>query len=179
MSIAEKYRPRFSYDDYTHWEGRWELIEGMPYAMSPAPGPAHQSVNLNLAVIFKAALKENCETCKAYIPIDWKINETTVVQPDLLVVCREIKKKFLDFAPFLVIEILSPATAYKDRHEKFELYEQAAVKYYLIVDPQFQKTEIYVLKDGKFELTAIPPDKALFILPDGCSFQVNLDEAWE
>ena len=37
MSIAGKYRPHYTYEDYLLWEGRWELIEGMPYAMSPTP----------------------------------------------------------------------------------------------------------------------------------------------
>ena len=50
MSIANKYRPHYTYDDYCQWEGRWELIEGMPYAMSPAPVPAHQRVAITLSV---------------------------------------------------------------------------------------------------------------------------------
>jgi Uma2 family endonuclease len=176
MSIADKYRPRFTYDDYLSWEGRWELIEGMPYAMSPAPAPNHQEINANLLVLFKFALKEDC---KAYIPIDWKINELTVVQPDLLIVCREIKKKFLDFTPSLVIEILSPATAYKDRHEKFELYQQEKVPYYIIVDPQFKKTAVYEWKEGKYELNDMAPPAVSFTLPDGCHFSVNLENIWE
>ena len=61
------------------------------------------------------------------------------MQPDLLIVRKEIKKKYIDFTPSLTTEILSPSAALKDRHEKFELYEQEAVQYYLIIDPQFQK----------------------------------------
>jgi Uma2 family endonuclease len=179
MSIADKYRPRFTYDDYQSWEGRWELIEGMPYAMSPAPAPGHQDINLNLAIVFKAALKQSCDQCKTYIPIDWKINELTVVQPDLLIVCKEIEKKFLDFTPSLVIEILSPATAYKDRHEKFELYQQEKVPYYLIVDPQFKKIAIYELNNGNYELTDMTPPNAAFILSDGYRFSVDLENIWE
>ncbi len=41
MSIAEKYRPHYTYDEYCQWEGRWQLIEGMPSAMSPLPVPEH------------------------------------------------------------------------------------------------------------------------------------------
>ncbi|WP_373286923.1 Uma2 family endonuclease [Filimonas zeae] len=40
------------------------------------------------------------------------------MQPDMLVVCGEITRKYLDFAPALVIEILSPSTALKDRHTR-------------------------------------------------------------
>ena len=52
MSIADRYRPQFTYDDYVLWEGRWELIDGMPYAMSPAPAPFHQRINFNMISVF-------------------------------------------------------------------------------------------------------------------------------
>ena len=127
MSIADKYRPQFTYDDYLSWEGRWELIDGMPYAMSPQPTLYHQRVNFNLLSVFNDALKKTCKECQAYMPIDWKINKKTVVQPDVSVICGKTEKTYLDFTPALVIEILSPATAYKDRHEKFELFEEQGV----------------------------------------------------
>lgn len=33
--------PYYTYDDYKSWEGRWELIHGIPYAMSPYPTLKH------------------------------------------------------------------------------------------------------------------------------------------
>jgi Uma2 family endonuclease len=179
MSIADKYRPQFTYDEYLLWEGRWELIEGMPYAMSPAPSPNHQEINGNLYVAFSEALKKSCEKCKVYMPIDWKISTDTVVQPDLLIVCKKIEKKFLDFLPSLVVEILSPSTAYKDRHEKFELYEEQGVKYYLIVDPQFKKIEIYQLTDGKYQPVSVSPSSYEFSLEAECKLSVSFSEIWD
>ena len=58
MSIAAKYRPYYTYEDYCQWEGRWELIEGMPYAMSPAPIPEHQRVSVLLNFEFSSKLPE-------------------------------------------------------------------------------------------------------------------------
>jgi Uma2 family endonuclease len=179
MSIADKYRPQFSYEDYLIWEGRWELIDGMPYAMSPAPAPNHQDININLAILFKNALKEKCDKCKAYIPIDWKISENTVVQPDLLIVPKKVEKKYLDFTPSLVAEILSPSTAYKDRHEKFELYEQAGVKYYLIIDPQFKKIEVHELIKSKYQRSTLVQSHFEFSLESGCLFSANFDGIWD
>ena len=178
MSIADKYRPQFTYEDYLIWEGRWELIEGMPYAMSPAPVPEHQKINARLWAVYDNALNANCDKCEVFLPIDWKISENTVVQPDLLIVCKEIKKKYLDFTPALVVEILSPSTAYKDRHEKFELYEQEGVKYYLIIDPQFKKIEIFELLNGKYQASSIPSNEFNFSLDAGCQFAVNFDGIW-
>jgi len=178
MSIADKYRPQFTYDDYLLWEGRWELIDGMPYAMSPAPSPNHQDITMNLVMLFKAAFKENCDHCKAYIPIDWKISDNTVVQPDVLIVCKKIEKKYLDFIPELIVEILSPSTAYKDRHEKFELYEQEGVPYYLLVDPKFKKVEIFELHNAKYQISQNPSNLFEFRLGSGCRFSINFDIIW-
>jgi len=180
MSIAAKYRPYYTYDDYCQWEGQWELIEGMPYAMAPMPAPRHQIVNGNLYTVFKEGLKKSgCKKCKVYIPIDWKIAEDTVVQPDILIVCDKIEKKFLDFPPVLVVEILSPSTAAKDRGEKKELYLSQKVKYYLIIDPQFQKVEIYQFINDRYEPVAINPDTFSFSFEDDCNAEVGLTDIWE
>ena len=178
MSIAEKYRPYYTYEDYCQWEGNWELIEGMPYAMCPAPIPAHQRVSLLLSMRFENALID-CKECKAYPPLDWKIEEDTIVQPDLLIVCNKIEKKFLDFAPVLVVEILSPSTASKDRGEKMELYQSQKVKYYLIVDPQFKKLEIYEYIHIQYEPVSVNPEAYHFALHDNCIADVNLLDIWD
>ena len=57
MSSAVKILPHYTYDDYCNWEGRWELIEGIPYAMSPLPIPKHQIIANNLSAEFRFALK--------------------------------------------------------------------------------------------------------------------------
>jgi hypothetical protein len=72
----------------------------MPYAMSPAPIPLHQIIGGNCYVIFKQSLKKGCKKCKAYPPIDWKIKDDTVVQPDMLIVCEKIEKDFLTLRQF-------------------------------------------------------------------------------
>jgi len=178
MSIAEKYRPHYTYEDYCQLEGRWELIEGMPYAMSPAPVPAHQSVSTLLSFELVKALKQ-CKNCKVFQHLDWKIKEDTVVQPDLLIVCDTIEKKFLDFAPVLVVEILLPATASKDRGEKMELYQSQKVKYYLIVDPQFKKLEIYEYTHTQYEPVSVNPENYHFTLHDDSAVDVNLIDIWD
>lgn len=178
MSIAEKYRPHYTYEDYCQWEGNWKLIEGMPYSMSPLPIPVHQRVSLVLSIRFEEAL-ENCKKCTVFPPLDWKISDDTIVQPDVLIVCNKIEKKFLDFPPVLVVEILLPATASKDRGEKMELYQQQAVQYYLIVDPQFKKIEIYQLVNNQYEPVALNPDAYLFNFAENCTADVNLLNIWD
>ena len=58
MGLAEKYIPHYTYSDWLHWEGRWELIEGHPIAMSPIPVPEHQRVAAELRTEFTLALRK-------------------------------------------------------------------------------------------------------------------------
>ena len=67
-----------------------------------------------------------------------------------MIICGEAKKKYLDFPPSLVVEILSPSTALRDRHTKYELYQQQGVKYYLIVDADKKSIQVYIFRDGEF-----------------------------
>ena len=76
--------------------------------------------------------KAGC-SCKVYQPIYYKVADDTILNPDLLVVCKPITKQFLDFAPDLVTFFIW-APALKDRHTKFEIYQQQGIPYYLIID---------------------------------------------
>ncbi len=178
MSIADKYRPQFTYSDYRQWEGRWELIDGMPYAMSPSPVRVHQEVSGNLFLLLTNSLNKVCSHCRVYMPLDWRISEKTVVQPDLFIACTTFVKDFLDFPPVFIIEILSPSTAFKDRHEKFELYEEQQVKYYLLADPHFKKIEIYELTEKRYQPVSVNPVFFEFMLDDYCKMPVHFEGVW-
>ncbi len=73
--------PHYTYDDYLRWEGNWELIYGIPYAMSPAPKLDHQAISNNIAQLLGNLLSD-CATCQALLPVDWRIDVETMVQPD-------------------------------------------------------------------------------------------------
>ena len=65
MGIADKIIPHYTYDDWVHWEGKWELIEGHPIAMSPTPVPAHQRVAAELRTELLLSLRKvNCKKCQ-------------------------------------------------------------------------------------------------------------------
>ncbi len=181
MSSAIKILPHYTYEEYRLWEGSWELIEGIPYAMSPSPVPLHQNVAGNVFSLLKDGLKNSSCNCKPYLPIDYLIADDTILQPDVLVVCKPISKKFLDFPPALVVEILSPSTAMKDRNNKFHIYQAQKIPYYLIIDADKQEIEIYKLNsEGNY----IPEktDPALpytFIFDGDCSAELTLSNIWE
>lgn len=179
MNTAKKYLPHYTYDDWLHWEGRWELIEGHPIAMSPMPIPEHQRVASDIRTELALALRKiGCKNCKAYDPIDFKLSEESILQPDILIVCGKIMKNYLDFPPSLVVEILSKSTEERDRNIKYELYEQQGVKFYMIVDVKKQSIEVYELVGKKYKLRA-NDDPYHFLLEPGCTISPELNNIWE
>jgi len=115
-----------TYADYCRWpEGvRYELVEGMAYAMSPAPSPRHQELVGALYRQIADALEG--KPCRAYLaPFDVRLPRgdeaddaiVSVVQPDLSVICdrSKIDERGCRGAPDWVIEVLSPSTAARMR----------------------------------------------------------------
>ena len=161
-SIALKIQDRFTYGDYRHWpdDERWELIDGVPYGMSPAPTRRHQQICGSLYRQIAAYL--DGKPCSVYFaPFDLILPEKdevdddvdTVVQPDLLVICnREILTDAgARGVPDLIVEILSPSTARKDTLEKFLLYERKGVSEYWIIEPVAATVTIYLRgADGRY-----------------------------
>ncbi len=141
--------PHYTYDDYAQWEGKWEIINGIPFAMVPAPSKKHQRLSVKIAAQLENLL-ENCNSCETFMPVDWQITEDTVIQPDVLVVCDENWEETpLTSPPVLVFEILSPSIARKDRVLKYQLYELAGVTYYCIVDPENRSADVFKLGNEK------------------------------
>lgn len=155
MSIPQ-YDRKISYADYLSWTGdeTFEIINGIPYNMSPSPSTKHQQVSMNLSYQLMDFFKDkNCHVFAAPFDVRLLAEEKSddevfhVVQPDLSVICDEHKldKKGCVGSPDLIIEIISPSSAKMDRMRKRDLYEKALVKEYWIVDPQNELIEIYNL----------------------------------
>lgn len=145
--------------------------------MSPSPVPRHQMVAANLQGEYYMALKK-WSACNVYDPLDYKKKEDTVLIPDLIIVCCKIKKKFLDFPPSLIAEVLSPATALRDKNTKFEIYRSQKVQYYLLVDSEKNKVEIYLLKGDEYVLQNLKENKFTFLFDDDCKATINFKEVF-
>ncbi|MCU0734843.1 MAG: Uma2 family endonuclease [Methylotetracoccus sp.] len=149
-------------DDYfiADDDTRWELIDGQSYDMSPAPLLRHQSLSGRIHVGLAKTLQEKGtegglpSECRIFAaPVDVVLNRNTVVQPDLIVVCDSSKLangRYVDGAPDLVVEILSPQTAKKDRLTKRLVYQAAGVPEYWIIDPVGNTLEQYLLDNGVY-----------------------------
>jgi len=166
MQLTARELPHYTHEDYINWEGRWELIQGIPYAMPPSPSYTHQRISQKIARLLDEAL-DDCTSCRAVLPVDWKIADDTVVQPDNMVLCYQPDGCFLTKAPSLIFEILSPSTSSKDRITKFNLYEEEGVYYYCIVDPGIGTAKVYVLRNGRYVKLQVATDVTVtFTLKD-------------
>ena len=158
----------YTFDDYQEWEDRWELIDGVAYAMAPAPYPKHQSTVFKIAKELDAQLECSDEKCKIYIsPVDWKIDEGTVVQPDVALFCEDPEAQFFSQTPPLVVEVLSKATALKDVTTKKDLYERECVLFYVIVEPHTEIADVYKLAGGKYQ------HKGKYTKEERCDFELS------
>ncbi len=171
-SLALKIEQKWTYTDYCGWDDdqRWELIDGVAYAMTPSPTVFHQNIARKL--ISRLDRHFTGRSCTPFIaPVDVVLDETNVVQPDLFVVCdrNSITKANISGAPDLIIEILSPSSMVRDRREKMSLYERFGVREYLIVHPMDEIVERYLLVSGRYgapEIFDWTETLSLSIFPD-------------
>ncbi len=160
MNLAMKNSEQlWSYADYLTWDDgqRWELIGGVAYSMSPAPGRRHQEISGELFRQFANHLKGNsCNVYDAPFDVRFIANPNasdnyidTVVQPDILVVCDKTRldERGCNGAPDLVIEVTSPSTAKMDLTIKFDLYQKHGVKEYWIVHPSEKTVMVFKLQE--------------------------------
>ena len=162
--LPRKANVKYTYGDYLTWpdDERWELIDGVPYNMTPAPSRRHQALSRELFWQIYSHIKTSGGPCKVYVaPFDVRLPKgeeadediDTVVQPDIVVVCDPAKldDKGMRGAPDFVVEIASPHTIRRDMVEKLNLYERHGVKEYWLVLPGDKAVTIYRLgADGRY-----------------------------
>ena len=145
-----------TYADYleTSDDERYELLHG-ELVMAPAPLTDHQMVVMELGSQLHTFVKDRGLGAVLSAPTDVVLSDTDVVQPDILFVSNErahsITPENIQGAPDLVVEILSPSTAERDRSVKFELYAQHGVQEYWIVNPDARTITVFLLNEGEFE----------------------------
>jgi len=171
---------RYSYADYANWdtEDRYELIDGVPYAMA-SPSTVHQIVSGNLFSELHGFLKGN--PCKVFAaPYDVRLTaaagDDTVVQPDIVVICD--RSKLSDTGckgvPDLVIEIISKSSASRDKVLKFNQYLKAGVGEYWIVDPDSKTVTVNILDNGRYYNSSYAETDAVPVhVLDGCTISLS------
>ena len=186
---------RYTYGDYLKWQflERVELFKGRIVKMSPAPNMRHQRVLNDLNAHIWNYLKANNNKCLVFpAPFDVRLplplkkvtkkKVDTVVQPDITVVCdlSKLDKQGCKEAPDLVVEILSPGNSKKEMRDKFELYQNAGVPEYWLVDPERATVVIYQLGEDQQYFTKQPfTSEDILTSPILKGLKIDLNEIFE
>ncbi|MCL2322747.1 MAG: Uma2 family endonuclease [Oscillospiraceae bacterium] len=154
MSLALK-RDDYTFEEWLEMDDneRIDLIDGSIY-MRGEPSTRHQRVSRRLTLALGIFLEG--KTCELfYDPFMVKLNEETVVHPDIAVICdsNKLNDHGCVGAPDLIIEILSPSNAGHDLFTKYNQYLLAGVKEYWIVDPIKNSIAVYILQNGEYDAT--------------------------
>ena len=153
---AEK--TRYTFADVLSWDEdeRIEIIDGEAFMMA-TPSRIHQEISGELFRQLANFLEgKQCRVYPAPFGVrlfardgDGPEDVDTLVEPDISVVCDRSKldQHGCKGAPEMVIEILYPSTLRHDRLVKLNLYDQAGVLEYWIVDPQNRAVQVF-RRDG-------------------------------
>lgn len=148
-----------------------ELIDGALY-VTPSPSRLHRLVSLRLTRLFDQRFLHSGGGSLYFAPLDFRMGEDSVVQPDLTVVLDDrahiLEEEPTTESPSIIIEILSPSTSRKDQFIKRDLYAARYVPEYWIVDPAARTVTIHSNPgSGKYRSIMTSLDVATSVqLPD-------------
>ena len=165
--------PRYTVKDYEKWQGDWELIEGIPYALA-SPSLKHQRIVFHLAYLIEKQLRENeeCKDCIVTIDTDYIISENTVLRPDIALVCGNNKAEKITKTPKLIAEVVSPSSQKMDEQVKPEIYATEGVEYYLLIYPESGKVVGFILKGNGYILLKPSRGRFSIAISERCKVEI-------
>lgn len=157
MSFVHLEKKKYTYEDYAKLpEGSQYQLIGGDLVIVPSPTPYHQRISRKIEFFLLQYVEKNNIGEVLYSPIDVYFGEEDTFQPDIIFISKErlniIGETRIEGAPDLIIEILSPATAYYDLGRKYKVYERSEVKEYWLIHPDRKSIEIYWKDEGRFKL---------------------------
>jgi len=160
-SLVKK-QGEYTIEDYYNWpeDERIELIDGVIYYMA-SPRIIHQMIVGEISYAFKDYVKKKKGDCRIFgagIDVRLDCDDRTIVIPDITVACKKdnFTEQYLNGAPDLAVEVLSPSTKKKDMTIKLNKYTAAGVREYWIVDPQKETIVVYKFipeEEGEMEVS--------------------------
>lgn len=158
---------------------RYEVIDGDLF-VTPSPVTRHQLVVGRFHHHIMTYLETHPIGTVFTAPYDVVLSDTDIVEPDLIVVLTDgrarITEKNVQGPPGIVLEVLSPGTAARDRELKRKRYEHFGVQEYWLIDPDVNTLEILRWEGGEFRalpLVARPATCSSTLLPG-----LTIDLGW-
>ena len=174
---------KFTYEDYlrTPDDKLYELIDG-ELILTPSPGRAHQGARARLGSQLYSFVREHDMGFVYSVRRDVVLSDTDIVQPDLMFISNE--RMHIDTeaevwgGPDLVVEILSPSTAARDRTVKRSLYARNGVNEYWLVDADARTITVMLLGEQGFEPVATYGEGDTLVSPTLPGFSILVDEVF-
>ena len=134
---------------------RAELVDGEFWDLA-SPSRKHQEVVGFLAHALRSYIEAAEGSCKVYqapFAVNLFGDESTFVEPDLSAICdrSKLSERGCEGAPDFIAEVVSPSNPGMDYVTKLNLYKEAGVREYWIVDPERERTHVY-----RFEEDSVP-----------------------
>ena len=150
MTVMPREAPDWTVDDLDRLPDdglRYELLDGT-LLVSPAPARVHQRAAFELGHLLRLVCPAGLEVAVA--PMDWRPDNRTSLQPDVLVLAnRDLDTAAAD-SMILAVEVISPSSRRKDAVYKRSKYEDEGVASYWIVDPDEPSVTALELRDGRY-----------------------------
>jgi Uma2 family endonuclease len=132
------------------WNG--ELVE------LTIPDGVHQEISLAFTLAFAPFVK-SIPGAKLFYEFGVRFSNTTVVEPDILIVTGKAGGKYtrraIEGPPDLILEIISPNGRKRDLVQKSALYAAEGVPEYWIVDVDRRIVLVGNLREGDYERTIV------------------------
>lgn len=152
-------RTTMTFEEFLEYDAKsdeqLEFLEGEIF-LKASPNTAHQRISRKLSTQFDLYFRgKSCEPFVAPFDILLTCSGNSAVHkviPDLSVICDKtgLGDKNYSGIPTLIVEILSPSTAWVDIGRKLELYQSCGVKEYWILSPKNRTAQLFSLNEEGF-----------------------------
>jgi len=161
---------------------RYEILDG-DLVVTASPITRHQRVLGNLYAVLRTHVRANGIGEVLFAPIDVLLDRHTIAVPDLVFVSKDrsaiIQRHGIVGAPDLLIEILSPSTAVRDRDTKAKLYARFGVDHYWIVDAESEEMQIYTRDGAVYRQPVIHRGRTIARAAPFAELALDLGAVWE
>ncbi len=155
---------KMTYEQFLNWADEdtlAEWVDGEVVMNSPVSLRHEEITNFLIGVLSEYARLHALGTVLGG-PFQMKLANSGR-EPDVLFVATahrdRLKATYLDGPAHLVVEVISPESAGRDRGDKFYEYRDAGIPEYWLLDPRVEQAEFYQLDpQGRYQLVA--PDQA-------------------
>jgi Uma2 family endonuclease len=159
-----------------------QIIDNQLFIM-PSATPLHQRLSRKLSFLLDQHIVENQSGELFCAPLDVKLDENTVLQPDILFVSEENKhligQKCIEGTPDLVVEIDSPSNTSKEIRLKKKKYELFGVKEYWEVKPKEKQISVDSLENGQFQAFSEGKEEEIITSKVLKGLKINLKEVFD